>query len=158
MSGGPKSVLDLAPSLRTPGFRLVDAGELESLFSGLLGSSTSVIQNAGVGDTIATAKQLNIGLNVVSIASPTPPGSGVKLPPASVEGQTVFVTCNDPDGNLVGIYTLEPDLILFDSENAVTNSGTNKTFIGNQLCMFLCVQGRPTFNSVGYWRIVTFKS
>ena len=83
-SAPPKIMMDLAPSLGTPGFRLVDGGELFTLLNSILGILGGI---AGVGTTQAAAAVLGPGVSVVQAAAGN---TGVLLPPG-LPGQTKTV-------------------------------------------------------------------
>src|SRR5215467_8696754 len=83
-SSPPKNMLDLAPSLYTPGYRLVDAGELLTLFTSLMGIISGL---AGAGTTQAAATILKPG---ISVFTPTAGQTGVLLPPG-LPGQEISV-------------------------------------------------------------------
>jgi hypothetical protein len=100
----PKLLLDIAPSLFTAGFRLVDAGEIQALFQALVGSQVGL---AATGTTAATALGLkNVATNVVAT---TPSGTGVRLPHALV-GSRITVANNG--ANALLIYPNPPDQII----------------------------------------------
>jgi hypothetical protein len=80
----PKSWMGLLPSLQTPGFRLVDAGELYQFLNGIFGVHTT--NNAAATSPIL----LPAGINVVAAAGAT----GVQLPPANLPGQIMTVVNN----------------------------------------------------------------
>ena len=76
----PKSLMGLLPSLQTPGFRLVDAGELYQFLNALFALYT-------INQPTATASvPLLGGINVITAAP-----QGVTLPPATLPGQIVTV-------------------------------------------------------------------
>jgi len=77
----PKSLMGLLPSLQSPGFRLVDAGELYQFLNSLYGVHD-------INQPTATASvPLVGGINVV-VAAP----QGVTLPPPTLPGSIVTVT------------------------------------------------------------------
>src|SRR5262249_33684326 len=80
----PKNMLDLAPSLTTPGFRLIDAGEVYTLFNSLMGIISGL---AGAGTTQGAATVLKPG---ISVFTPTAGQTGVLLRPW-LPGQEVSV-------------------------------------------------------------------
>src|SRR5215467_11089412 len=132
----PTTLLDLAPSLQTPGFRLVDAGELFQLFTNLLGFR--IVPTAG-GATLASGVALGPGLNFIETA--------VVLPPATVLGQVVSVVNNDPAFNSLAVFGSEGDFIVQNSEN--TDSATaDNIYVGcGVVAKFTCVKQ-------GYWLIM----
>jgi len=77
-------MMDLAPSLQTPGFRLVDAGELYVLLNNIFGIINGL---AGVGTTQGAAPLLKPG---VTSFVPTAGNTGVLLPPG-IPGQEITV-------------------------------------------------------------------
>ena|SRR5215467_5093763 len=95
-SSPPKVVLDLASSLGTPGFRLVDAGELLTLFNNVMGFTGVVL---GAGTTQAAATPLKPGVNAF-IASGG--NTGVVLPTGLPGQQVVVVNYGAVGGVLYG--------------------------------------------------------
>jgi hypothetical protein len=90
----PKIILDLAPSLQPSGFRLVDAGELYTLLSSILGIVGGL---AGAGTTGAASTALKPG---VSVYTPTAGQTGVQLPPG-LPGQEITVV--NASGTTAGV-------------------------------------------------------
>lgn len=93
----PQTMLDLAPSLRTPGFRLVDAGELYELFRALF--SVKLPFPAG---PIANPPILSAAFNIVGLVSGA--NSAVGLPP-SLPGKVVTVVNSSANAITVVGYT-----------------------------------------------------
>ena len=95
-SSPPKNMLDLAPSLYTPGFRLVDAGELLTLFTSLMGIISGL---AGAGTTQGAATVLKPG---ISVFTPTAGQTGVLLPPGLPGQETSVVSLGTVAGVIYG--------------------------------------------------------
>jgi hypothetical protein len=90
----PKVFMDLAPSLGTPGYRLVDAGELYTLHSSLFAIVSGL---AGTGTTQATGTVLKAG---TSVYTPTAGQTAVVLPPG-LPGQDITVV--NLSGTVAGV-------------------------------------------------------
>jgi len=88
----PKTILGLMPSLQTPGFRLVDAGELAALLQYMFSARSGIKAN---GTTQAAATLLSAGVNEIT---DTTGGTAVKLPNALPGGQVTVV--NDTSASL----------------------------------------------------------
>lgn len=81
----PKVMMDIAQSLGTPGFRLVDAGELYALLSSIFSTQAGI---AATGTTQATGFKLKAAINTVTSASAG--NLGVVLPPG-IPGKEVTI-------------------------------------------------------------------
>jgi|SRR5215469_907175 len=93
-SSPPQNILDIAPSLRERGFRLIDAGELYNLFSSFMAIIAGV---AAAGTNQATATPIGPGVTVVSTVAT---GAGVVLP-TGLPGQTKTVVNTSANALLV---------------------------------------------------------
>jgi len=123
----PRAMMDLAPSLRTPGFRLVDAGELQALFRSLFSVQTGIVAR---GTTQATALQLTAGVN--NLTTVAAGNTGVKLPPG-LPGQRVVVVNLGAAAALVYGYATADLLIPVASSTGAANisqaSGTSAEYL-----------------------------
>jgi len=137
----PRAMMDLAPSLRTPGFRLVDAGELNALFRSLFSTQTGIVAR---GTTQATALQLTAGVN--NLTTVAAGNTGVKLPPG-LPGQRVVVVNLGAAGAVVYGYGTGDLLIPVAS----TTTGASVTQAAGTSAEYLCVT--KTFNpTVTTWK------
>lgn len=124
----PKSFLGILTSLQTPGFRLIDAGELKTFLSMLYAVHHGVVP---AGTTAATATQLQSGISVIPT---TTAGAGVKLPPASLPGQQVTVVASAA----TLVYGSGTDQIV-PSDAAITAPSASVT-VGPEAAVFTCIQ------------------
>lgn len=81
----PKNMMGLAPSLATPGFRLVDAGELYNLLNSIFSNQTGITAR---GTAAATAFKLTAALNTLTTVAAG--NTGVMLP-AGLPGKQVTI-------------------------------------------------------------------
>lgn len=124
----PKSFLGILTSLQTPGFRLIDAGELKQFLSMLYGVTHGVVP---AGTNAATATQLHAGISVIPA---TTAGAGVKLPPASLPGQITTVVASAA----TLVYGSGTDQIV-PSDAAITAPSASVT-VGPEAAQFICIQ------------------
>lgn len=124
----PTSFLGILTSLRTPGFRLIDAGELYQFLSMLYAVHKGVVP---AGTTAATATALQAGISVIPA---TTAGAGVKLPPASLPGQQVTVVASAA----TLVYGSGTDQIV-PSDAAITAPSASVT-VGPEAAIFTCIQ------------------
>jgi hypothetical protein len=130
----PKSLLGLVPSLQTPGFRQVDAGELAALFQYMW--STAAVR--GNGATAVTATQLQGGVNeVIDVAN----GAAVKLPSA-LPGGMVWVI--NGTTTALAIFASAPDQIVGNAVNVLTAS---VALASSATTVFICTRS-------GHWKQV----
>src|SRR5215467_12162257 len=95
-SSPPRTLMGLMPSLITPGFRLVDAGELYAFLSSLYNTGTVT----AAGTTAANATRMRYGVNDITVGTAN---QGVMLPPA-LPGKEVLVI-NDTAASII-VYGL----------------------------------------------------
>lgn len=102
-SSPPKILLDLVPSLYSRGQRLVDAGELLTLFTAMVGSAVGLVS---MGTNAGNSLRLTAANNTVAT---TATGTGVGLPKA-LTGMRVTVLNNGANALLV--YPIPPDQLI----------------------------------------------
>jgi hypothetical protein len=137
----PKVMMDLAPSLRTPGFRLVDAGEVYTLFRSLFSVQAGIVAR---GTTQATALQLTAGVNTLTTVAAG--NTGVALPPG-LPGRRVVVVNLGAAGAIVYGYGAGDLLIPVAS----ITTGASITQASGTSAEYLCIG--KTFNpTVSTWK------
>jgi len=100
----PKTMMDLAPSLRSPGFRLVDAGEMYALFRSIFSTQSGI---SARGTTQATGLQLTAGVNVLNTVQAA--NNAVVLPPG-LPGKQVIIA--NMTGQAAAIFGFRSDTIV----------------------------------------------
>jgi hypothetical protein len=139
----PKNMMDLAPSLKTPGFRLVDAGELYALLNSLFSIQQGIVAR---GTTQATGFKLTAAIN--NVTTVTAPNNALVLPPG-LPGRQVTVSNNT--ATAAAVFASGADQII--PINSATPAST-EALAGGTTAIFVCVS--QTFNpTVATWKQVS---
>jgi len=142
-SSPPQILLDIAPSLKTPGFRLIDAEEVYQLFRSLLGANTSI---TALGTNQATAAVL--GYPNVDVFTTVAAGTGALLPQGLPGQQKTEVNMG---ASALTLYGNGADQII--PLNSTTPAASLSVPAG-QIARLVCVS--RTFNpTVATWKVVS---
>jgi|SRR5215472_3104619 len=141
-SSPPRNMLDLAPSIRQSGFRLIDAGELYELLRSILGIVGGL---TAVGTTQATGLPLSTGISVITTSTA---GSGVVLP-VGVMGQEKTVVNTGAAATLVYGNGGDQIIPLASSTPAATLSVP-----AGQTAVLACINENFA-TSVATWKVIS---
>lgn len=139
----PKTMMDLAPSLRSPGFRLVDAGELYALLNSIFSNQAGI---AARGNTAATAFKITAAVN--SVATTSGANNGLMLP-LGLPGKQVTIVNNGAVSVTVyanGADQIEPIGSSVPAASLTQAAGTTG--------VYLCI-ARTLNPTVNYWKQVS---
>jgi hypothetical protein len=138
-------MMGLAPSLNTPGFRLVDAGELYALLNSLFSIQQGITAR---GTTAATGFKLTAGVNNLTTVTPT--NNAVVLPPG-LPGKQVIISNNNVPGTAAAVFASGADQIIPIGSPI---SGASVAQAGGTSSLYVCVS--RTFNpTVAVWKQIT---
>lgn len=143
----PTSFLGILTSLQTPGFRLIDAGELKAFLSMLYAVHQGVTP---AGTNAATATQLHAGINLIPT---TAAGTGVALPPATLPGQIVTIIAD----NSTPVYGNGTDQIV--PSDAASTAPVATLDVGPEAVQFMCIRAAnatATPPIIGLWKEMPF--
>lgn len=127
-SAPPKVMMDLAPSLRSPGFRLVEAGEVYTLFNSIYSVQAGIPAR---GTTQLTGFKLTAAINNINHSSGT--DNSVVLPPG-LPGKQIIVYNNTL--NNINVFATGADMIT--PVNSST-PGASVAQIPGSAGIYLCV-------------------
>lgn len=139
----PPTMLDFVPSLETPGFRLVDTGELYQLLSMMLSVNSSVAATGN--NSQAAAKVVTAAINSVLSASATQ--NSLVLPDGIVGRQVIIVNNTNVALNIF------PQGVDFIIPSGSSTPGAGTTQAASTTAAYICILRNTNVSpQVSYWK------